>query len=66
MYYFICFFALLVFSRYRIDAADFNDLQELKSEDFEHRVGEQGKCSLNMLNLCSFVSSLHYCLHALI
>jgi hypothetical protein len=39
---------------YRLDIVDFNNLQDLELEDFEQQAGEQGKCSLTMLNLCSF------------
>jgi hypothetical protein len=35
MYYFIYLFVLLVFSRYRLDAVDFNNLQDLEPEVFE-------------------------------
>jgi hypothetical protein len=34
---------LLVSHHYRLDAVDFNDLQDLELEDFEKQVGEQGK-----------------------
>jgi hypothetical protein len=58
---------LLVFGCYRLDVVDFNNFQDLESKDFEQQVREEGKCSLTMLNLFSFsLSSLQYCLHALI
>jgi hypothetical protein len=48
------FFVLLVFGHYRLDAMDFDSLQDLERENFEKQAGEQGKLSLSMLNLCSF------------
>ena len=54
MYCSIYLFVLLVSGRYRLDAVDFDNFQDLELEDFEQQAGEQGKWSLNMLNLCSF------------
>jgi hypothetical protein len=54
IYFFIYLLVLLIFGRYRLDAIDFNNLQDLEPEEFEQQVGEDGMCSLNMLNLCSF------------
>jgi hypothetical protein len=34
---------LLVFQSLSLDAADFDNLQELEDQDFEQLVGEQGK-----------------------
>jgi hypothetical protein len=51
MYSFINLLVLLVFGYYRLDAIDFNNLQDLESEDFEQQAGEKGKCSLTMVNL---------------
>jgi hypothetical protein len=54
VYYCIHYLVLLVFDRYRLDIADFNNLQDLEPEDFEQQAGEQGKCFLTMLYLCYF------------
>jgi hypothetical protein len=61
MYYFIYLFVFLILGRCHLDVVDFDNLQDL-----EQQAGEQGKCSLIMLNPCSFSLQLHICLHALI
>jgi hypothetical protein len=39
-------FILLVFCRYYLDVAIYNNLQDLKEQDFEQKlVGNLGKCS---------------------
>jgi hypothetical protein len=43
IYFFIYLLVLLIFGRYRLDAIDFNNLQDLKPEEFEQQVGEDGK-----------------------
>jgi hypothetical protein len=46
---------LLVSSRYCLDTAIYGNLQDLEEQDFEQQqAGEQGRCSLTMLILCSF------------
>jgi hypothetical protein len=54
MYCCIYFLLLLVSGHCRLDIVDFNNLQDLKPEDFEQQAGEQGKCFLTMLNLYSY------------
>jgi hypothetical protein len=52
---FYLFFVLLISGRYYLDALNFGNLQDLEEEHFEQQlVGNQGKCSLTMLILCSF------------
>jgi hypothetical protein len=47
-------YLLLVFSHYCLDAVIYGNLQDLEEQDFEQKQGARGKCSLTMLNLCSF------------
>jgi hypothetical protein len=42
MYCYIYFLVLFVFDRYRLDAIDFDNLQDLELEDLEQQVVEQG------------------------
>jgi hypothetical protein len=49
IYCFIYLLVLLIFGRYHLNTADFNNLQDLEPEVFEKQVGEEGKCSTNML-----------------
>ena len=43
MYCFIYLLVLLVSGRYRLDAVDLDNLQDLEPKDFEQQAGEQGK-----------------------
>jgi hypothetical protein len=43
--YFLFIFVFFIFCRYYLDAAIYDNLQDLEEEDFEQQqVGEQGKC----------------------
>jgi hypothetical protein len=53
----VLFYLLLVllnFGRYCLDVVIYNNLQDLEEQDSEQQAGEQGRCSLTMLNLYSF------------
>jgi hypothetical protein len=46
---------LLIFGHYYLDVEIHKILQDLEEQDFvQYQAGEQGKCSLTMLNLCAF------------
>jgi hypothetical protein len=45
---------LLISNRYCLDAAIYDNIQNLEEQDFEQQLSERGKCSLIMLILYSF------------
>jgi hypothetical protein len=65
VYLFAC---VACFRSLSLSADDFENLQELDTQDFERQqAGEQGKWPLTILMLCAFfLSSTHISLYALI
>jgi hypothetical protein len=58
---------MLVSDRYYLDAVNFVNHQDPQGEDFEQQlVGNQGKCSLNILILCALFLSLVYTLACMV
>jgi hypothetical protein len=51
---FYLLYILFVFNRYCLDAAIYDNLQDLEEQDFVQHQGERGKCSFTILNLYSF------------